>query len=65
MGAGIKKSQEKGEAEMTKELTQTNDMNVFCPINRDSLTREEKAKVLASLMFKGEMGQDGQGVYAH
>jgi hypothetical protein len=42
---------EKGEAGMTKELTQMHDMNVFCPIKRDSLTREERAEVLALLIF--------------
>jgi hypothetical protein len=54
MGAGIKKFQEKGEAGMTKELTQIHDMNVFHPIKRDSLTKEERAKVLAVLMFLKE-----------
>jgi hypothetical protein len=36
---------------MTKELTQMHDMNVFCPIKRASFTKEERAKVLALLMF--------------
>jgi hypothetical protein len=39
---------------MTKELTKMHDMNVFCPIKRDSLTKEERAKVLALLMFLKE-----------
>jgi hypothetical protein len=58
MGAGIEKFQEKGEAGMTKELTQMHDMNVFCPIKRDSLTKEERAKVLAWLMFLKEKGDN-------
>jgi hypothetical protein len=31
-------------------------MNVFCPIKRDFLKKEERAKALALLIFKGEMG---------
>jgi hypothetical protein len=51
MGAGIKKFQDKGEAGMTKELTQIHGMNVFHPIKRDFLIKEERAMVLALLMF--------------
>jgi hypothetical protein len=40
----------KGEAGMTKELMQMHDMNVLCHIKRDSLTKEEQAKVLAFLI---------------
>jgi hypothetical protein len=54
MGAGIKTFQEKGEAGMTKELTRMHDMNVFCPIKRGSLTKEERAKVLELLMLLKE-----------
>jgi hypothetical protein len=32
---------ENGEAGMTKELMQMHDMNILCPIKRDSLTKEE------------------------
>ncbi len=49
MRTGIKKFQSKGEAGMTKELTQIYDMNVFHPIKRDSLTKELRAMVLALL----------------
>jgi hypothetical protein len=38
MNAGIKKFKEKGEAGVTKELTQMHDMNVFRPIEVESLT---------------------------
>jgi hypothetical protein len=38
MNAGIKKFEEKGEAGVTKELTQMHDMNLFCLIEVDSLT---------------------------
>ncbi len=44
------KIQEKGKTRMTKELTQMHDMNVFRPIKKNSLTKEERAKVLALLM---------------
>ncbi len=39
---------------MTKELTQMHDMNVFCPIEVESLTYDEKKKALSSLMFLKE-----------
>ena len=55
---------------MTKELTQMHDMNVFRPIMKDDLTRDERKKALASLMFlkekrdqsvKARMCTDGRG----
>ncbi len=54
MNAGIKKFKAKGEAGVTKELTQTHDMNVFCPIEVESLTYDEKKKALSLLMFLKE-----------
>jgi hypothetical protein len=54
MNAGIKKFKEKGEAGVTKELTQMHDMNVFRPIEVESLTYDEKKKALSSLMFLKE-----------
>ena len=54
MNAGIKKFKAKGEAGVTKELTQMHDMNVFCPIEVESLTKDEKKKALSSLMFLKE-----------
>ncbi len=54
MGAGIKKFKEKEKAGMMKELTQMHDMNVFRPIKRDSLTKEERSKAFALLMFLKE-----------
>jgi hypothetical protein len=54
MGAGIKKFKERGEAEVTKELTQMHDMDVFPPVARESLTKEERTKALSSLMFLKE-----------
>ena len=39
---GIKKFQERGEAGVTKELTQMHDMNVFRPIMKDDLKRDER-----------------------
>jgi len=38
MNVGIKKFKAKGEAGVTKELTQMHDMNVFRPIEVESLT---------------------------
>ncbi len=54
VNAGIKKFKAKVEAEVTKELTQMHDMNVFCPIEVESLTYDEKKKALSSLMFLKE-----------
>jgi len=52
--AGLKKFKEKGEAGVTKELTQMHDMTVFRPIFKEALSKEERAKALASLMFLKE-----------
>ena len=41
MNVGLKKFKEKGEAGVTKELTQMHDMNVFRPIEVESLTYDE------------------------
>ena len=54
MNAGLKKFKEKGEAGVTKELKQMHDMDVFRPVERESLSKEEKAKAVASLMFLKE-----------
>jgi hypothetical protein len=54
MNAGIKKFKEKGEAGVTKELTQMHDMNVFRPIKVESLTYDKKKKALSLLMFLKE-----------
>jgi hypothetical protein len=74
IGPGIKKFQERGEAGVTKELTQMHDMNVFRPIMKDDLTRDERKKTLTSLMFLKEketsrsrrecalMGEDSGGI---
>jgi hypothetical protein len=51
MKAGIKKFQDRGEAGGSKELTQMHDVDVFHPVMRDSLTKEERMKAAASLMF--------------
>jgi hypothetical protein len=52
--AGLKKFKEKGKAGVTKELTQMHNMNVFKPIFKEALNKEEWAKALASLMFLKE-----------
>ncbi len=54
MGAGIKRFKERGEAGGTKELTQMHDMDVFRPVARDLLTKEERTKALSSLTFLKE-----------
>jgi hypothetical protein len=54
MRAGIKKFQDRGEAGVSKELTQMHNMEVFHPVTRDSLTKEERTKAVASLMLLKE-----------
>jgi hypothetical protein len=51
MHSGIKKFQDRDKAGVSKELKQMHNMEVFCPIMRDSLTKEESTKAVASLMF--------------
>jgi hypothetical protein len=52
--AGLKKFKDKGEKGVTKELTQMHDMSVFRPVMKDTLSKEERSKALASLMFLKE-----------
>ncbi len=54
IGPGIKKFQKRGEAGVTKELTQMHNMDVFHPVMRDDLTWDKRKKALASLMFLKE-----------
>ncbi len=54
IGVGIKKFRERGKARVTKELPQMHDMNVFQPVARELLSKEERAKALTSLMFLKE-----------
>ena len=65
MNAGIKKFKEKqGKAGVTKELTQMHDMNVFCPIEVESLTYDEKKEnPLVARDSQGEEGQFGEGAH--
>jgi hypothetical protein len=49
MKAGIKKFQDRGEAGVSKELTQMHNIEVFCPVMRDLLTMEERTKAVTSL----------------
>ena len=51
---GLKKFKDKVEKGMTKELTQMHNMSVFRPIMKEALSKEEWAKLLASLMFLKE-----------
>ncbi len=50
----IKKFQERGNAGVSKEFTQMHIMEVFRPVTRDLLTKEERTKAVASLMFLKE-----------
>jgi hypothetical protein len=50
MGAGMKIFKERGEAGVTKELTQMHDKDMFRPLARDLLTKEERTKALSLLM---------------
>ena len=44
--AGMKKFGERGEKSVRKELTQMHDLNVYVPVEADSLTEEQKAKAV-------------------
>jgi hypothetical protein len=54
MKARIKKFQDKGEAGVSKELTQMHNMEVFHLVTKDLLTKEERMKDVASLIFLKE-----------
>jgi hypothetical protein len=54
MMAGIRKFQDRGRAGVSKELTKMHNMEVFCLVTRDLLTKEERTKAVASLMFLKE-----------
>jgi hypothetical protein len=54
MNASIKKFETKGEAGVTKELTQMHDISVFHPVEVESLTYDEQKKALSLLMFLKE-----------
>jgi hypothetical protein len=54
MKTGIKKFQDRGEAGVSKELIQMHDMEVFCLVIRDLLTKEQRTKAFPSLMFLKE-----------
>jgi hypothetical protein len=56
MNAGIKKFKAKGEAGVTKELTQMHDMNMFRPIEVESLTYNEKRKPSCCSCFSRRRG---------
>ena len=69
MNAGLKKFKEKGEAGVSKEQKQMHGMEVFRPMEKGSLSKKEKAKAVALLMFlkekrdhllKARMCTDGQ-----
>jgi hypothetical protein len=57
--AGMKKFGERGEKSVRKELTQMHDLNVYVPVEADSLTEEQKAKAVKSLlMIKEKRGPE-------
>jgi hypothetical protein len=56
MNAGIKNFKAKGEAGVTKELTQLHDMNVFCPIEVESLTYDKRRKPSRCSCFSRRRG---------
>ena len=48
---GIELFGKKGEAAVTKELTQMHDMKVYYPMDPKELTREQRKEALSSLIF--------------
>ena len=57
--AGLRKFGKRGEATVKKELMQLHDMIAFYPMDASKLTREQKIKTIASLMFLKEK-RDGE-----
>ena len=56
MNVGVKKLKAKGKKGVTKELTQVQDMNVFCPVDVESLTYDEKRKPYCRSCFSRRRG---------
>jgi hypothetical protein len=56
MNAGIKKFKAEVKEGVTKELTQMHDMNVFCPIEVESLTYDKKRKSSCRSCFSWRRG---------
>ena len=49
--AGLKEFGPRGEKEISKELTQLQDMDTYVPVDPSKLTRKQKVEALASLLF--------------
>jgi hypothetical protein len=56
MTTSIKKFKEKGETGVTKELTQMHVMNMFCPIEVESMTYDKKRKPTRCSCFSRRRG---------
>lgn len=54
LNTGLKKFGERGEAAVTKELSQFNVLNAFVPLDAKTLTYEQRKSALASLIFLTE-----------
>ena len=54
MKQGIKKHGENGKDKMVVELTQLHDRDVFCPVDSNDLTAEQKEEAMRLLMFLKE-----------
>ena len=52
--AGLRLFGSRGDAAVTKELSQLHTMNCFCPCDPHSLTRDDRRNALSSLMFLTE-----------
>ena len=54
LASGLKKFGDRGEAAVTKELSQFNVLNAFVPLDATTLTYEQRKNALASLIFLTE-----------
>jgi hypothetical protein len=54
IGMRMKNFQEQGGAGVSKELIQMHGMSVFCTVTQESLSKEERKKAFALLMFLKE-----------
>ena len=48
---GLRKFKKRGEAEVTKEITQMNVLEAFSPVGSTKLTKKRRSEVVASLLF--------------
>ena len=54
LNKGLKEFGDRGEEAVVKELSSLKDMDTFFPMDAETLTKEQRAKAISSLMFLKE-----------